>query len=145
MRGDGVCNRKIGIARLTPGDAFIPTQSLRSFPAQRGMRSCPRSFRRAAACSAGAAITLSNHASLALVPWAPSPPRGLPLLLPRAGETVAAEAVHRLARPHALQAHPRRPSVPDRRPASSLLGESGHGRQPPNPPLQSLAVLPFQV
>ena len=28
MRSDRVCNRKIGIARLTPGDAFIPTRSL---------------------------------------------------------------------------------------------------------------------
>ena len=54
----------------------------------------------------------------------PSPPRGLPLLLPRAGETVAAEAVHRLARPHALQARPRRPSVPDRRLAHALEGEA---------------------
>ena len=31
--------------------------------------------------------------------------------------------------------------LPDRRPAPALLRESGHGRQPPNPPLQSLAVL----
>lgn len=59
-------------------------------------------------------------------PWAPSPPRGLPLLLPRAGETVAAEAVHRLARPHAQQVCPRRPSVPDRRPANAQMpGQAG--------------------
>ena len=83
----------------------------------------------------------SSHASLAPVPRAPSPPRGLPLLLPRAGETVAAGAVPRLARAHAPMARPRRPSVPDRRPAPALEGKSGHGRQPPNPPLQSLAVL----
>ncbi len=86
-------------------------------------------------------VSASSHASLAPVPWAPSPPRGLSLLLPRAGETVAAGAVHRLARAHAPMACPRRPSVPDRRPAPALLRESGHGRQPPNPPLQSLAVL----
>ena len=42
---------------------------------------------------------------------------------------------------HAQMARLRRPSVPDRRPANALLRESGHGRQPPNPPLQSLAVL----
>ena len=42
---------------------------------------------------------------------------------------------------HAPMACPRRPSVPDRRPARALLRESGHGRQTPNPPLQSLAVL----
>lgn len=59
-------------------------------------------------------------------PWAPSPPRGLPLLLPRAGETVAAGAVHRLARPHAQLARPRRPSVPDRRPANAQMpGQAG--------------------
>ena len=62
-----------------------------------------------------------GHAGLAPVPRAPSPPRGLPLLLPRAGETVAAGAVHRLARAHAPLARPRRPSVPDRRPARALL------------------------
>ena len=51
---------------------------------------------------------------------------GLPLLLPRAGETVAAEAVHRLARPHALQARPRRPSVPDRHPVNAQMpGQAG--------------------
>lgn len=67
-----------------------------------------------------------GHASLAPVPWAPSPPRGLPLLLPRAGETVAVRAVHRLARPHAQQARPRRPSVPDRRPAyAQMPGQAG--------------------
>lgn len=67
-----------------------------------------------------------GHAGLAPVPWAPSPPRGLPLLLPRAGETVAAEAVHRLARPHAQLACPRRPSVPDRRPANAQMpGQAG--------------------
>ena len=127
MRGDGVCNRKIGIARLTSGDAFIPTRSLALPSRPYGKRSSSRSFRRAAACSAGAAVTLSNHASLAPVPWAPSPPRGLPLLLPRAGETVAAEDVHRLARPHAQSACPRRPSVPDRRPASAQMpGQAGH-------------------
>ena len=72
-------------------------------------------------------LTLSNHASLAPVPLAPSPPRGLPLLLPRAGETVAVGAVHRLARPHAQSARPRRPSVPDRRLASAQMpGQAGH-------------------
>jgi len=72
---------------------------------------------------------------------APSPPRGLPLLLPRAGESVDGSDGHRLARSHAPMACLRRPSVPDRRPARALEGKSGHGRQPPNPPLQSLAVL----
>ena len=67
-----------------------------------------------------------GHAGLAPVPWAPSPPRGLPLLLPRTGETVAAGAVHRLARPHAQLACPRRPSVPDRRPANAQMpGQAG--------------------
>lgn len=75
----------------------------------------------------------------------PFTPRGLSLLLPRAGETVVAEAVHRLARPYAQQARPRRRSGTDGRLANSLLGGSGRGRQPPNPPLQSLAVLPFQA
>lgn len=42
---------------------------------------------------------------------------------------------------HAPMAPARRPSVPDRRPARALEMKSGHGRQPPNPPLQSLAVL----
>jgi len=46
---------------------------------------------------------------------------------------------------HAPTARPRRPSVPDRRPANALKGKSGRGRQPPNPPLQSLAVLSFLV
>ena len=57
MRGDGVCNRKIGIARLTPGDTFIPTRSL-SLPSRPyGKRSSSRSFRRAAACFADACVT----------------------------------------------------------------------------------------
>ena len=57
MRSDRVCNRKIGIARLTPGDAFIPTRSLALPSRPYGKRSSPRSFRRAAACFAGAAVT----------------------------------------------------------------------------------------
>ena len=36
-------------------------------------------------------------------------------------ETVAAGAAHRLARPLAQSGRPRRPSVPDRRPANALL------------------------
>ena len=66
-----------------------------------GKWSSSRSFRRAAAASR-CGRHASSHASLAPVPRAPSPPRGLPLLLPRAGETVAVRAVHRLARAHAL-------------------------------------------
>ena len=68
MRSDRVCNRKIGIARLTPGDAFIPTRALSRPSRPYGKRLSPRSFRRAAACFADASVTLSNHASLALVP-----------------------------------------------------------------------------
>ena len=57
MRGDRVFYRKISIARLTPGDAFIPTRSL-SLPSRPyGKRSSPRSFRRTAASSAGACVT----------------------------------------------------------------------------------------
>ena len=113
MRGDRVCNRKIGIARLTPGDTCIPTRSLALPSRPKGKRS-------------------SSRSQLVTPAWLQSPghlrrPRGLPLLLPRAGETVAAEAVHRLARPHALQARPRRPSVPDRRPPGAQMpGQSGH-------------------
>ena len=57
MRSDRVCNSKIGIARLTPGDAFIPTRALTRPSRPYGKRSSSRSFRRAAACSAGAAVT----------------------------------------------------------------------------------------
>lgn len=63
-----------------------------------------------------------SHASLASVPWAPSPPRGLPLLLPRAGETVAARAVHRLARA-TLHWPARGARLPDRLHAPALLRE----------------------
>ena len=57
MRSDRVCNRKIGIARLTPGDSCIPTRALTRPSRPYGKRSSSRSFRRAAACSAGAAVT----------------------------------------------------------------------------------------
>ena len=103
--------KKSGIARLKPGDAFIPTRALSrpSRPNGSGQARVPDWSRR-----------------LGSSPWAPSPPRGLPLLLPRTGETVAAGAVHRLARPHAQQARPRRPSVPDRRPANAQMpGQAG--------------------
>ena len=43
MRGGRVCNRKIGIARLTPGDAFIPTRSLTLPSRPYGKRSSSRS------------------------------------------------------------------------------------------------------
>ena len=43
MRSDRVCNRKIGIARLTPGDAFIPTRSLALPTRPYGKRSSSRS------------------------------------------------------------------------------------------------------
>jgi len=99
-----------GIARLTPGDAFIPTRALSRPSRPKGKRSSSRS-------------QLVTPAWLQS-PDAPSPPRGLPLLLPRAGETVAAGAVHRLARPHTQSTHPRRPSVPDRRLAHALEGEA---------------------
>lgn len=49
MRGDRVCNRKIGIARLTPGDSCIPTRALTRPSRPYGKRSSSRSFRRAAA------------------------------------------------------------------------------------------------
>ena len=57
MRSDRVCNRKIGIARLTPGDAFIPTRALTRPSRPYGKRSSSRSFRRAAAASRTAADT----------------------------------------------------------------------------------------
>lgn len=57
MRSDRVCNRKIGIARLTPGDSCIPTRALTRPSRPYGKRSSSRSFRRAAACSAGASVT----------------------------------------------------------------------------------------
>ena len=105
-----------------PSAGLFPIRSL-SLPSRPyGKRSSSRSFRRAAACSAGASVTPPITPA-----WLQSPEQGLPLLLPRAGETVAAGAVHRLARPHALQARPRRPSVPDRRPASAQMpGQAGH-------------------
>ena len=83
-----------------PSAGFIPTRSLT-------LPSCPY----------GKAVKPAfpiGHAGLAPVPWAPSPPRRLPLLLPRTGETVAVRAVHILARSDAQSARPRRPSVPDR-------------------------------
>ena len=102
-----------------------PPGRCRSLPAHIGKAVKPSSLSATAARFADAAITFRD-AGLAPVPWAPSPPRGLPLLLPRAGETVAAGAVHRLARPHAQLACPRRPSVPDRRPANAQMpGQAG--------------------
>ena len=94
-----------------PSAGFIPTRSLSlpSRPNGSGQARVPGWSRR-----------------LGSSPWAPSPPRGLSLLLPRTGETVAAGAVHRLARPHAQLACPRRPSVPDRRPAHAQMpGQAG--------------------
>ncbi len=43
MRGDRVCNRKIGIARLTPGDSCIPTRALTRPSRPKGKRSSSRS------------------------------------------------------------------------------------------------------
>ena len=104
-----------------PSAGFIPPRPL-SLPSRPyGKRSSSRSFRLRRTLRG--CVSASSHASLSPVPWAPSPPRGLPLLLPRAGETVAARAVHSLARAHAPMARPRRPSVPDRRPARALLRE----------------------
>ena len=57
MRSDRVCNRKIGIARLTPGDSCIPTWALTRPSRPYGKRSSSRSFRRAAAASRTAAVT----------------------------------------------------------------------------------------
>ena len=57
MRSDRVCNRKIGIARLTPGDSCIPTRVLMRPSRPYGKRSSSRSFRRAAAASRTAADT----------------------------------------------------------------------------------------
>lgn len=43
MRSDRVCNRKIGIARLTPGDSCIPTRVLTRPSRPYGKRSSSRS------------------------------------------------------------------------------------------------------
>ena len=43
MRSDRVCNRKIGIARLTPGDSCIPTRALTRPSRPYGKRSSSRS------------------------------------------------------------------------------------------------------
>jgi len=95
-----------------PSAGFIPTRSL-ALPSHPYGKAVKPAFP-------------IGHAGLCSSPWAPSPSKGLPLSLPRTGETVAVRAVHRLARPHAQSARPRRPSVPDRRPANAQMpGQAG--------------------
>ena len=120
MRSNRVCNRKIGIARLTPGDSCIPTRALTRPSRPYGKRSSSRSFRRAAACSAGASVTPPVTPAWLQSPehlrrpgdfrsYCHAPAR----LWPSKPSTDSLKLTHPLARP-------RRPSVPDRRPAHAL-------------------------